>query len=169
MFDRRPIVGIEGRIYSDRYLDPAWRSVHNYGAEGVGFMTANLFATAEAFHAVGGFDSGFDAFGAREDTDLGWRLTGLGEIPFSEAVLVYHPPWSRDIPRESLAERDRMLEADALLLFKHPDRFRELFFREGQWLKGAAYWGPFMRGATTLGLELPDYIEEQRRKYGVGI
>lgn len=167
-FESRDIVGLEGRIYSDCYGDAAWRSVHNYGAEGVGFMTGNLFVAAQAFHAAGGFDGGFDAFQAREDTDLGWRLWALGEVPFSEAALVYHPPWSRRIPRESLAARDRMFEADALLLFKHPDRFRELFLREGHWQRGKAYWEPFLRGAKVLGLALPDYVEERRRTHGGG-
>ena len=164
LFERSEVVGVEGRCYSDLRRDPAWRSVDNYGAEGAGFMTCNLFVRAEAFYALGGFDVCFDEDQFRYDTDLGWRLQNLGEVPFSEKAFVYHPPWSRAIRRESTMERDRLFQADAILLSKHPERYRELFLREGHWRKGRRFWVPFVRGAEKITLELPDYIREFRAK-----
>lgn len=159
-FDRIEVVGVEGRCYSDRRHDPAWRSVDNYGAEGTGFMSCNLFVRAEAFHALGGFDLAFDEHQFRYDTDFGWRLQTLGEVLFSEAAFVYHPPWSRAISRESEGERDHLFEADPLLLRKHPERYRDLFLRERQWLKGQRFWQPFLRGALRYDVDLPDYIRD---------
>jgi len=161
VFDGAEPVGLEGRVVSDRVNDDEWRSVQNYGIEGFGFMSCNLFATAEAFHAVSGFDPAFDIHDFRYDTDFGWRLETLGEVPFSERAFVYHPPWPRTIARESDAARNRMFEGDALLLRRHPARYRELFLREGQWRKGPDFWGPFLRGAHRYGIVLPDYIRDR--------
>ena len=61
-------------------------------------------------------------------------------------------------------ERDRLFQADAILLSKHPERYRELFLREGHWRKGRRFWEPFVRGAEKITLELPDYIREFRAK-----
>jgi glycosyltransferase involved in cell wall biosynthesis/GT2 family glycosyltransferase len=163
LFDRAAVVGVEGRCFSDRRNDPAWRSVHNYGAEGTGFMTCNLFVRAVAFHAAGGFDVAFDEQQFRYDTDFGWRLLALGDVPFSERACVYHPPWSRAIGRESDAERDLLFETDPLLLRKHPERYRQLFYRERQWQKGERFWRPFLRGAQRYGVDLPDYIREHQQ------
>jgi glycosyltransferase involved in cell wall biosynthesis len=158
VFEQLDPVGLEGRVMSDRMHDPRWRSVHNYGVEGLGFMTCNLFARADAFHAVGGFDTAFDESDFRYDTDFGWRLQTLGDIPFSERAFVYHPPWSRAIERESEAARNELFEGDALLLRKHPDQYRELFLREGHWRKGSDFWSPFLRGARKYDVVLPDYV-----------
>lgn len=164
LFDRIEVVGVEGRCYSDRRHDPAWRSVDNYGAEGIGFMTCNMFVRAEAFHALGGFDLAFDEHQFRYDTDFGWRLQAMGEVRFSETAFVYHPPWSRAISRESDAKRNRLFEVDSLLLRKHPERYRDLFLRERQWLKGRRFWQPFLRGARRYGVDLPDYIRDLQCK-----
>lgn len=161
---RPEFVGLEGRVYSDRLRDPAWRSVHNYGAEGAGYMTCNLFARAETFHRLNGFDTAFDAQHFREDTDFGWRLEAAGRVAFSERAFIYHPPWSRTIPRESDQARNQMFEIDALLMQKHPERYRTCFLREGHWRKGAAFWEPFLRGVQRLGVALPDYIQAARRE-----
>jgi glycosyltransferase involved in cell wall biosynthesis len=152
------VVGVEGRCFSDRLGDPLWRTVDNYGAEGAGYMTCNLFVRSEAFHRLGGFDLAFDEKQFRYDTDFGWRLEPLGKVPFSEDAFVYHPPWARRLKRESLSERNRMFEMDALLLRKHPERYRELFLCEGHWKTGAGFWEPFLRGARRFGVKLPDYI-----------
>lgn len=156
--ERPGVVGLEGRCFSNRRHDPAWRSVDNYGAEGQGFMTCNLFVRTEAFNRIDGFDPAFYEFQHRYDTDFGWRLQALGDVPFSEDAFVYHPPWPRTTARESAAERDRLFEADALLLRKHPERYRDLFLREENFTRGAAFWAPFLRGMNRLGLALPDYI-----------
>jgi glycosyltransferase involved in cell wall biosynthesis len=163
-FAEPDVVGVEGRCFSDRRFDPAWRAVHNYEAEGQGFMTCNLFVTAEAFHRVGGFDPGFDDVQFRYDTDFGWRLRSIGKVPFSETAFVYHPPWPRNLRRESRAARDRLFEADPLLLRKHPDDYRQLFLRECHWLEGDAFWVPFLRGARKYEVELPPYVRAKRRQ-----
>ncbi len=157
-------VGLEGRVYSDRLGDPAWRSVHNYGVEGAGFMTCNLFVRAETFHRLNGFDTAFDARHFREDTDFGWRLEAQGPVAFSERAFIYHPPWSRAIPRESEQARNQMFEVDALLMRKHPERYRACFLREGHWRRGAAFWEPFMRGVQRYGVSLPDYVRAARQE-----
>jgi glycosyltransferase involved in cell wall biosynthesis len=159
-FQRPDVVGLEGRVVPDRMHDHRWRSVHNYGAEGLGFMTCNLFVRAETFHMLGGFDVAFDEHDFRYDTDL------LGEVPFSETAFVYHPPWPRTIQRESEATRDLLFEGDALLLRKHPERYRELFHREEHWRKGRRFWRPFLRGTRKHGVELPDYIRKTLAQSG---
>ncbi len=160
VFSRSGAVGLEGRVVSDRMNDERWRSVHNYGCEGSGFMSCNLFARTDAFHAVNGFDTDFDEHDFRYDTDFGWRLLALGDIPFSEDAFVFHPPWPRTYSRESDEVRNRMFEGDALLLYKHPERYRGLFEREGQWVKRHQFWEPFLRGVRRYDLVLPRYIKE---------
>lgn len=159
------LAGIEGRTYSDRVHDSAWRSVHNYGAEGVGYMTCNLFARAEAFHRTGGFDPIFDGHQFREDTDFGWRLEAQGRVAFADEVLVYHPPWIRTIPRESSSSRAALFASDPLLLRKHPERYHETFMREGHWLKGPEFWDSFLSGAARHGVVLPKYVERLRDRH----
>ncbi len=153
-FEQSEIAGLEGLILSDRLDDPDWRPVTNSGFEGT-FMTANLFIRTAVFHAVGGFDLRFDHPHFREDTDLGWRVQEVGTIPFSREAWVYHPPQSRALERESLAERSRFFEKDALLLLKHPTKYCELLDRERQWRHNPLFWEYFMRGVRTWGVDLP--------------
>lgn len=156
-FEQADIAGLEGLILSDRLNDPDWRPVTNSGFEG-GFMTANLFIRTAVFHAIGGFDLRFDHPHFREDTDLGWRAQQLGSIPFSHEAWVYHPPQPRALDRESLAERSRFFEKDALLLRKHPVKYCELFEREGQWRHNPLFWEHFLRGVRIWDVELPPTI-----------
>ncbi len=160
-FDCPDVVGVEGRCFSDHMHDPDWRPVHNYGVEGLGFMTCNMFVTSEAFHAIGGFDIAFDEDQFRYDTDLGWRLQAIGNVPFSEAAYVYHPPWRRCIARESTEARDLLFQADAILLKKHPDRYEELFEKEGHWRRGDGFWQPFLRGLDRHDVALPDFARKR--------
>jgi len=62
----------------------------------------------------------FDNPHFREDTDFAWRLLNHGKIPYARDVIVYHPPHPRNIKRESLEERAKFFEKDALLAKKHP-------------------------------------------------
>lgn len=133
------VVGLEGLIRCEPIRDPGWRVVTNQGCRGVGFMTANLFLRLSAFHHVNGFDPAFDDPHFREDTDLGWRALRLGQIPFSEAAWVYHPPQPRNLGRESAATRDRFFVQDALLYRKHPERFVDLIRREGHMTSNENY------------------------------
>jgi glycosyltransferase involved in cell wall biosynthesis/2-polyprenyl-3-methyl-5-hydroxy-6-metoxy-1,4-benzoquinol methylase/GT2 family glycosyltransferase len=156
-FDVATTVGVEGAIESDHIDDPAYRPVTNSGFEGIGFMTANLFVRSEAFHRLNGFDLDFDRPHFREDTDFGWRLQELGDVPYGRDVRVFHPAQPRSIERESEAARARFFEKDALLLAKHPRRYRELFEREGHGHKTPGFWENFERGAVKYGVDVSGF------------
>ena len=159
-FADRKVVGVEGLIVSDKTDDPKYRDVTNAGFEGIGFMTANLFVRHETFVKVNGFDERFDRPHFREDTDLSWRVLWYGQIPFAEDVRVYHPPHSRDIPRESITERSRFFEKDALLLKKHPERYRELFLAEGHYQRTPGFWENFLLGVEKYEVSLDNFYRE---------
>ncbi|WP_342239028.1 glycosyltransferase [Inquilinus sp. OTU3971] len=159
LFDDPGVVGVEGLVLSDRVDDPEWRPVTNEGFEGLAFMTANFFLRMEAFHALNGFDLLFDNPHFREDTDLGWRALELGRVPFSHEAWVFHPPHPRSVERESLAERSRFFEKDALLYRKHPSRYLQLFWRECQWRHNPFFWAYLRRGAEKYGVELPEELK----------
>jgi glycosyltransferase involved in cell wall biosynthesis/SAM-dependent methyltransferase len=161
-FDDASVVGLEGLIRSDRLGDPDWRPVTNVGLEGIGFMTANLFVRNETFQSLDGFDLAFDEPHFREDTDFGWRMVELGATPYAAEVEVYHPAHRRDTARESQEERNRFFEKDALLLKRHPERYRELFHAEGHYLLTAGFWPNFVRGLEKYNIEEPEWIEALR-------
>jgi GT2 family glycosyltransferase len=162
-FDAPGVVGVEGLIRSERIGDPDYRSVNNENFRGLGFMTANLFLRLEDFNALGGFDLGFDDPHFREDTDLGWRALERGAIPFAFDVQVFHPAHRRGEGRESLAERNRFFEKDALLLKKHPARFRKLFLAESE-NKTPDYLEHFLRGCRKYGVKPPEFYVSYLRK-----
>lgn len=161
-FEASSIAGVEGAIESDHLDDPAYRPVTNIGFESIGFMTANLFVRVEAFHRLAGFDLDFDRPHFREDTDFGWRLQELGDVPYARDVRVFHPAQPRSIERESQAQRARFFEKDALLLAKHPRRYRELFEKEGHWHKTPGFWEHFERGARDYGVDVSEYVRRFR-------
>jgi glycosyltransferase involved in cell wall biosynthesis len=150
------VVGVEGLIVSDRVNDPDYRAVTNVGFEGIGFMTANLLLRRDVFNAIDGFDELFDV-PFREDTDLGWRACALGEIPFARDVRVFHPPHPRSVEREAQATRARFFEKDALLLKKHPDRYKSLFLIEGHYRNTAGFREHFMRGSVKYGVAIDEF------------
>lgn len=166
-FDAEPIAGLEGLIISERENDPDYRPVTNYGFEGMGFMTANLFVRTDVFRAVGGFDIAFDHPSFREDTDLGWRVQAHGAIPFSHEAWTFHPAHRRDIQRESLPERSRFFVNDAKLLRKHGDRYIDLFHAERQWKHNPYFIRYFMEGLEREGVEVPDAILATLREQGI--
>jgi len=153
------IVGIEGAIKSDHLNDPAWRPVTNLGCRGIGFMTANLMVRNWTFQKLNGFDIAFDRPHFREDTDFGWRMQELGNVPFAEDVEVFHPAQPRGLERESHASRAKFFEKDALLLKKHPKKYRELFLIEAHYAVTEGFWENFQRGMSVYGLHAPDWIE----------
>jgi glycosyltransferase involved in cell wall biosynthesis len=155
-FDEPAVVGVEGLIVSDRIDDPDYRAVTNVGFEGIGFMTANLLLRRETFNAIDGFDEQFDV-PFREDTDLGWRACALGRIPFGHDVRVFHPPHPRSLEREAQATRARFFEKDALLLKKHPDRYKALFLMEGHYRQTAGFREHFMRGSVKYGVPIDEF------------
>ncbi len=163
-FDDASIVGVEGLIVSERRNDPKYRVVTNIGFEGQGFMTANLFLRRETFMALDGFDERFDHPHFREDTDLGWRACAHGSIPFAHDVRVYHPPHLRTNARESAAERSRFFEKDALLLAKHPERYRTLFLNEAHYEHTPGFGEHFLRGAEKYGVAVDNFYLERIAK-----
>lgn len=145
-FNNPNTIGLEGLIKSDKYDDPSYRIVSNESFEGIGFMTANLFIRLEAFNRINGFDEKFDNPHFREDTDLGWRALSHGQIPFGKDVCVLHPALPRNKERESLKERSKFFEKDALLYQKHPERYKELFLAEKHWERTPYFCEHFIRG-----------------------
>ena len=165
-FERSDIVGIEGLIESDHLDDPAYRPVTNVGFEGMGFMTANLLVRTEALHRLNGFDLAFDRPHFREDTDFGWRLQTLGQVPYAADVKVFHPAQPRSVERETAETRARFFEKDALLLAKHPERYRQLFHCEGHWERTPGFWENFKRGAAIYQVNIDDYLGFEARRCG---
>jgi GT2 family glycosyltransferase len=161
------VAGIEGLIVSDRAHDDRYRAVTNVGFEGIGFMTANLWIRRDTFLAVGGFDPQFDPFPFREDTDLAWRALRHGTIPFAPDVRVYHPPLPRTVDREAASARVRFFENDALLLKKHPARYRDLFLRERHYAHTPGFFDHLQRGALKYGVEIDDFYLSHRKQQGV--
>lgn len=143
---RRPsVVGVEGKIYADRYDTARYRVVSNQNFEGIGFMTANLFVLRDVLEDIGGFDEAFDNPHFREDTDLGWRARRLGKFPYAADVRVLHPSHRRTNQRESAEERNKFYVHDPLMLKKHGREFVSLMVAEGHY-KEQIYWEYFEQG-----------------------
>ena len=148
------ILGLEGIVESDHAHDPNFRPVTNVGAEGLCFMTANFFVRSNAFYALGGFDVCFDRPSFREDTDFGWRLQIIGDVPFAPEVRVFHPAQPRTAEREMLSTRATFFEKDALLYQKHPKRYLDLLAIEGHWNKTEGFWEHISAGADKFGVDI---------------
>jgi len=159
-FKDNSALGLEGIIESDHLKDPAWRPVSNVGFEGLGFMTANLFVRSEVFQLLGGFDLQFDHPHFREDTDLGWRIQELGEIPYAKDVSVFHPALPTHIERESAQERAKFFQKDAILYQKHKEKYKQLFFAEGNYKNTPEFSRHFRIGFDMAGETVPDWAQE---------
>lgn len=157
-FSDPEVVGVEGMICSDHLNDPAWRPVTNVGFEGIGFMTANLLVRTEIFRILGGFDPSFDRPHFREDTDLGWRLERFGKIPYAKDVVVFHPAQPRQIERESSKARVVFFKKDAILFSKHPDKYKELFFKESHYIHTDGFFDALLDGFAEAEIEPPAWI-----------
>lgn len=157
-FNDLKVVGLEGRIYSDHLNDPSYRPVSNVGSEGIGFMTANLFVRSSVFQYLGGFDLQFDRPHFREDTDFGWRMLDLGEVPYAEEVAVFHPAQKREIERESHAARVQFFKKDALLCEKHPERYRILCDFERHFERTPGFAEHVLSGFEELGKKPPAWL-----------
>lgn len=164
LFADEAVAGVEGLIYSDHLDDPDWRPVTNVGFEGIGFMTANLMVRSSAFQYLGGFDLQFDKPHFREDTDFGWRLENLGMVPYAANVRVFHPAQPRNLERESLSARNKFFKNDAKLYMKHPDKYRDLFLRECQFLHNPSFISTVIEGFHDLGHgdAVPDWVLERQ-------
>lgn len=152
------VVGVEGIIRSDHLDDPDWRPVSNVNCHGLGFMTANLMVRNVVFQQLNGFDVAFDRPHFREDTDFGWRMQALGKVPFAVDVEVFHPAQRRSIKRESHEARAIFFEKDALLLKKHPEKYRELFLAEAHYANTQGFWENFRRGLAVYDVNEPAWL-----------
>ena len=148
------IVGIEGKISSDHFDDPSYRTVSNIGCEGLGFMTANLFISKKIFNKINGFDESFENPHFREDTDFGWRASEEGLIPYSHEIEVFHPAHKKEIERESDEERDKFFIKDPLLMVKHPARYEKLFLFERHYEQRPTFWKNFMLGVEKFNIDI---------------
>jgi len=118
----------------------------------------------EIFITINGFDERFDNPHYREDTDLAWRALEYGQIPFGFDVQVFHPPHPRSQRRESFSERNGFFEKDALLLEKHPLKFKDLFLAETA-NKTREYWDNFIKGSKKYGVKIPDFYIRYMKKH----
>jgi GT2 family glycosyltransferase len=116
----------------------------------------NMAFRKEALAAINGFDPVYRKAG--DDVDVCWRLQQAGQwITFAPGAFVWHH--RRQTPRAFLRQQRGYGEAEALLRFKHPDRFNSL--GDGKW-RGVVY------GATLQGLRLGGSII-YRGTFGCGL
>jgi hypothetical protein len=98
----------------------------------------NMAFRRSVLEAVNGFDPQFRKAG--DDVDLCWRLQQAGYwITFAPGAMVWHH--RRATPRAYLRQQSGYGEAEALLRFKHPDKFNGR--GDGRW-RGVLY-GPSRR------------------------
>lgn len=144
IFKNMNIVGLEGRIYPERFkTNPAkYRIVTNLNRENYAFMTANLFVLRECFLLLNGFDERFNEPHFREDTDFGWRLKELGKVVFSNTVQILHPSEKLN----SRSQRTNFFIHDALLFNKHPENYMKLFIMEKHYIHTEGFWKYFLEG-----------------------
>jgi GT2 family glycosyltransferase/glycosyltransferase involved in cell wall biosynthesis len=164
-FRDQTVVGIEGLIISDKMNNCNYRAVSNLDFNGIGFMTANLMVRADIFNTIDGFDEIFDNPHFREDTDFGWRALQHGKIPFAKDTIVFHPPHSRHIERESETSRALYFEKDPLLMSRHPEKYFELFNIEQHWKNTPGFWDNFFIGATKYRIEVPDLYNKYYQEW----
>jgi glycosyltransferase involved in cell wall biosynthesis len=102
----------------------------------------NMAFRREALLAIHGFDSQYHKAG--DDVDVCWRLQQAGLwITFAPGAVVWHH--RRRTPRTYLRQQAGYGEAEALLRFKHPDKFTG---------RGDGKWRGVLYGASLKGLRL---------------
>jgi len=115
----------------------------------------NMAFHCEALEAINGFDPQFRKAG--DDVDACWRLQQAGRwITFAPAALVWHH--RRQDVRRYLRQQAGYGEAEALLRFKHPDKFNG---------RGHGKWAGVLYGASLHGLVLDQAIV-YRGTFGCG-
>jgi GT2 family glycosyltransferase len=102
----------------------------------------NMAFRREALVAINGFDPQYRKAG--DDVDVCWRLQQAGYwITFAPGAFVWHH--RRQGPRAYLKQQAGYGEAEALLRFKHPDRFNG---------RGDGKWRGVLYGTALQGLRL---------------
>jgi GT2 family glycosyltransferase len=116
----------------------------------------NMAFRREALEAIHGFDPQYRKAG--DDVDVCWRLQAAGEwITFAPGAFVWHH--RRQGPRAFLRQQAGYGEAEALLQFKHPDKFNG---------RGDGKWRGVLYGAALRGLRLGGPII-YRGTFGTGL
>jgi hypothetical protein len=106
----------------------------------------NMAFRREALEAIHGFDPQYRKAG--DDVDVCWRLQHAGYwITFAPGAFVWHH--RRQTPRAYLRQQAGYGEAEALLRFKHPDRFNG---------RGDGKWRGVLYGPSLQGLHVDDAI-----------
>jgi GT2 family glycosyltransferase len=102
----------------------------------------NMAFRREALLAINGFDPQYRKAG--DDVDVCWRLQQAGYwITFAPGACVWHH--RRQTPRAYFRQQAGYGEAEALLQFKHPDKFNS---------RGNGKWRGVLYGASLQGLRL---------------
>jgi hypothetical protein len=102
----------------------------------------NMACRREALEAINGFDAIYREAG--DDVDVCWRLQQAGMwITFAPGAFVWHH--RRQNPRAYLKQQAGYGEAEALLRFKHPEKFNA---------RGDGVWRGMLYGASLQGLRL---------------
>ncbi|HEX5273428.1 MAG TPA: glycosyltransferase, partial [Gemmataceae bacterium] len=116
----------------------------------------NMAFRRDALLAINGFDPQYRKAG--DDVDVCWRLQQAGHwITFAPGAFVWHH--RRQNPRAYLRQQAGYGEAEALLQFKHPDRFNG---------RGDGKWRGVLYGASLRGLCLDQAII-YRGTFGTGL
>ncbi len=106
----------------------------------------NMAFRRAALEAINGFDPLFRQAG--DDVDICWRLQQAGFwITFAPGAVVWHH--RRATPRAYLRQQAGYGEAEALLRFKHPDKFNG---------RGDGRWRGVLYGHSARGLRFSDAI-----------
>ncbi len=116
----------------------------------------NMAFRRDALLAINGFDPQYRKAG--DDVDVCWRLQQAGHwITFAPGAFVWHH--RRQNPRAYLRQQAGYGEAEALLRFKHPDKFNG---------RGDGKWRGVLYGASLRGLQLEQAII-YRGTFGTGL
>jgi GT2 family glycosyltransferase len=116
----------------------------------------NMAFRRSALEAINGFDTQYRKAG--DDVDVCWRLQQAGHwITFAPGAFVWHH--RRQNVRAYLRQQAGYGEAEALLRFKHPDKFNG---------RGDGKWRGVLYGASRQGLRLSDDII-YRGTFGTGL
>jgi O-antigen biosynthesis protein len=116
----------------------------------------NMAFRRDALESINGFDPQF--LKAGDDVDICWRLQHEGFlITFAPGAFVWHH--RRPSPRSYLRQQAGYGAAEAMLHFKHPDKFNG---------RGDGKWGGVMYGASLRGLQVTAPII-YRGTFGTGM
>ena len=116
----------------------------------------NMAFRRESLETINGFDPQFVKAG--DDVDLCWRLQQAGGwITFAAGAFVWHH--RRQTPRTYFRQQAGYGDAEALLRFKHPEKFNGL----GGWK-----WRGILYGASLRGLQMREPLI-YRGTFGAGL